>query len=198
MRRISKADATRLNILNQAFTLVYQNGYQATSIDEIIATTQVTKGALYYHFKNKDDMGLAIIKEVMYPAMHATMIAPLVGADNPSKAIYRMIKSMLEDERFFSVRYGCPAVNLIEEMAPLDEDFAAALKKLFGEWKDAIVASLEKGKKAKTVGAEVDSEQVAVFVLSGYSGVRNLGKILGKSCYTTHLKALKSYLKTIR
>ena len=73
---ISKAATTRLNILQKAFTLVYKNGYRATSIDEIIATTQVTKGAFFYHFKNKDEMGLAMIYEVLYSSMQDALINP--------------------------------------------------------------------------------------------------------------------------
>ncbi len=48
---MKKAEVTRLNILQKAFELIYVNGYQTTSIDQIIATTQVTKGAFFYHFK---------------------------------------------------------------------------------------------------------------------------------------------------
>ena len=60
---MSKAAAIRHTILHQAFELIYQNGFHATSINTIIATTQVTKGALFYHFKTKEDMGLALINE---------------------------------------------------------------------------------------------------------------------------------------
>ena len=42
---MSKAAATRLTILQKAFELVYANGYQATSIDDILIKTAVTKGA---------------------------------------------------------------------------------------------------------------------------------------------------------
>ncbi|WP_312076739.1 TetR/AcrR family transcriptional regulator [Chryseobacterium sp.] len=64
---MKKSEATRLNILQKAFELIYVKGYQTASVDEIIATTQVTKGAFYYHFKTKDEMGLAIINELMIP-----------------------------------------------------------------------------------------------------------------------------------
>ncbi|RAJ08805.1 TetR family transcriptional regulator [Chitinophaga skermanii] len=52
---MNKAAATRLNMLQKAFELIYVKGFQTTSIDDILATTQVTKGAFYYHFKNKDE-----------------------------------------------------------------------------------------------------------------------------------------------
>ncbi len=194
MPQMSKADNTRIDILKKALPLVYKNGYQATSIDDIIATTQVTKGAFYYHFKNKDKMGLAIINDVMYPAMRALLVEPLLDSQNPQKEIYQMMEKVLMDDTFFNIKYGCPAVNLIEEMSPLNSDFANVLTKLFIEWKNAVVGCLNEGKKGNTVKADLNSEQVAVFVLSGYSGIRNLGKILGKSSYTEYLKELKNYL----
>ena len=63
---MKKAEAKRLNILRKAFELVYVNGYLTTSINDIIATTKVTKGAFYYHFKTKDEMGLAIVNEIRW------------------------------------------------------------------------------------------------------------------------------------
>ncbi len=194
---MSKADNTRMSILKKALPLVYKNGYQATSIDDIIATTQVTKGALYYHFKNKDEMGLAIIKDVMYPAMRTLLVKPLLDSQNPQSEIYQMMEKVLMDNTFFDIKYGCPAVNLIDEMSPLNSDFANVLTKLFKEWKNAMVDCLKEGKKANTVKPNLNSEQVAIFVLSGYSGIRNLGKILGKSSYTEYLKELKNYLTTL-
>ncbi|MDN3709585.1 TetR family transcriptional regulator [Myroides ceti] len=57
---MKKAEATRLTILKKAYELIYINGYQTTSIDDILATTKVTKGALYYHFKIKTKWGLLL------------------------------------------------------------------------------------------------------------------------------------------
>lgn len=42
---MKKSQATRIDILKKAFQLIYPKGYQATSIDDILATTKVTKGA---------------------------------------------------------------------------------------------------------------------------------------------------------
>ncbi|MCD8540676.1 MAG: TetR/AcrR family transcriptional regulator [Leadbetterella sp.] len=50
---MKKAEVTRLTILQKAFELIYVKGYQASSVDDILATTQVTKGAFYYHSKIK-------------------------------------------------------------------------------------------------------------------------------------------------
>jgi|SRR6186713_1473377 len=195
---MSKAAATRLAILQKAFALVYSRGYQATSIDEIIATTQVTKGAFFYHFPNKDSMGLAMIDEVMFPGMHAALVAPLLNSKDPVKEIYSMMKGLLLTNPFFHAKYGCPAINLIDEMAPLHNDFSKSLSRLVVQWQEAIEASLRTGKAAGLIRKEVDTVQTTYFIMSGYGGIRNLGKIYGKECYSSYLKGLKQYLKSLQ
>lgn len=193
----SKAAATRLNILQKAFNLVYQKGYRTTSVDEIIATTQVTKGAFFYHFKNKDEMGLAMINEVMYPGMINALTAPLSEAQNPVTEIYSMMQGLLLENTFFVVKYGCPAINLIEEMAGQDNDFAKALLNLSNKWKDAIINCIEKGKTNGKIKPETNAHNASLYIISSYGGIRNLGKIYGKECYNPFLQEFKNYLSTL-
>lgn len=194
---MSKAAATRLNILQKAFELVYKNGYRTTSVDEIIATTQVTKGAFFYHFKNKDEMGIAMINEVMLPGLYNDMVLPLINSSDPITEIYASMHTLLLENPFFIVKYGCPAINLVEEMASYNETFKTALSKLTNQWQEAIAAALEKGKTIGNVRQDVNTAQAALFILSGYGGIRNLGKIYGKEIYTGHLSQLKNYLNSL-
>lgn len=195
---MNKAATTRLSILHKAFELVYANGYQTTSVDDIIAQTKVTKGAFYYHFKNKDEMGLAMIKEVMYPGMIEALIKPLLHSKDSTSEIFRMMKALLQDTIFFQVKYGCPAVNLIEEMGGSHAGFRKALSKLFNDWQEAIQQSIEQGKSSGQLRKEVNAKQVALFIATGYGGIRNLGKLFGKDCYTVYLKELKVYLNGLQ
>lgn len=195
---MSKAAATRLTILQQAAGLVYRNGFQETSIDEIIGTTQVTKGAFFYHFANKEEMGLAMIHEVLYPGMYEVMVKPLMDGSDPLEELYLMMKHLLLKSPFLDVKYGCPAVNLIDEMASLSKAFHNALMQLFEQWQAAIIACLNRGKASGRIRKEVDVNQVACFVLTGYSGIRTMGKMLGISYYKTYLKELKIYLEGLR
>ena len=194
---MSKAADTRMMILQKSFELIYRKGYQSTSIDEIIATTQVTKGAFYYHFKTKDDMGLSLINELLYPGMYNVMIKPLEEGKDPVKDIYKVVENLLNDFVFFNPDYGCPAINLIEEMSPMNPAFKKALSKLVKQWQNAIVATLNKGKTTQILAGTFVPEEVAMVVISGYGGVRNIGKALGKSSYETYLKGFKSYLTNL-
>lgn len=195
---MSKAAATRLTILQKAFELIYANGYQATSIDDIITNTAVTKGAFFYHFKNKDEMGLAMIHEVLLPRMNQAMIIPLGNAADPIQEICKMMKGLLVENPYLIVKYGCPAINLIEEMAPLNNTFNKALSKLAEQWQEAIELNIKKGKATGKVRKDVNATQTAFFIMSGYGGIRNLGKLYGKDCYNVYLKELKRYLNSLQ
>lgn len=196
---MKKAEATRSMILHKAFELIYVKGYQTTSIDDIIATTQVTKGAFYYHFKTKDEMGLAIINEVLKPTLASSFIEPLQGEQDPLDAIYNLMDSLLMKNEFLKVEYGCPASNFTQEMTPWNSEFNKALNELTREWTEAITATIERGKKSGVIRKEVNAKQVTTFVLSGYWGIRNLGKLENsKKVYISYLKQLKIYLNSLK
>lgn len=195
---MKKAEATRLTILQKAFELIYVKGYQTTSIDDIIATTQVTKGAFYYHFKNKDEMGVAIINEILKPTLADIFIQPLQKYPNPLDSIYHLMYDLLMKNEFLKVEYGCPASNFTQEMTPWNADFNKALNELTQQWTKVMTATIENGKENGFVRKDVNAKQVTMFVMSGYWGIRNFGKLANsKQVYLPYLKELKNYLNTL-
>lgn len=195
---MKKAQATRLNILQKAFELIYAKGYQATSIDEIIATTRVTKGAFFYHFKNKDEMGLAIIEEILKPTLNGSFIEPLMKHEDPLKSIYGLMHYLLIKDKFLKPEYGCPAANFTYEMTPWNTNFSKVLNEITGQWMNVMATAIEDGKKQGFVRKDVNAKQVTLFVVSGYWGIRNLGKLGNKTYYAAYLKELKTYLGTLK
>ncbi|WP_422858602.1 TetR/AcrR family transcriptional regulator [Flagellimonas sp. S174] len=194
---MNKGKLTRLNILQKAFELSYQKGYQATSVDDIIHFTTVTKGSFFYHFKNKEEMGLAMINEVMLPGMRKSFIEPLKDGDTSKRVIIKMMRYILLEDPNFDTRYGCPAVNIIEEMAPINQRFSKAITNLTDEVLSKIEEVVDLGVERGEMNKDVNSKQVANFVMSGYMGVRTLGKLYGTKSYDIYLKELKKYLDSL-
>ena len=196
---MKKAQATRGIILQKAFELIYAIGYLTTSIDDILATTHVTKGAFYYHFKNKDEMGLAIIDELLKPALTSSFMTPLQEEGDPLDAIYSIMSHLLFKNDILKIEYGCPAANFTHEMAPWNLEFAKALQEIVMQWTNVMAAALERGKRNGFVNRETNTRQVSLFIMSGYWGIRNLGKFdNGRKAYLAYLKELKNYLNSLR
>ena len=196
---MKKAEVTRLTILQKAFELIYVKGYRTTSIDDIIATTQVTKGAFYYHFKTKDEMGLAIINEILKPELTKSFIEPLQNEQNPLETIYNLMDNLLMKNEFLKVKYGCPASNFTQEMTPWNVDFGKALNGITKQWTKVMTTEIEKGKENGFIRKNVNAKQVTIFVMSGYWGIRNFGKLENrKKIYLPYLKELKNYLESLK
>lgn len=61
-----EAEITRKAIIEAALDVFYQKGYSRTTFDDIAGKINLTKGAVYWHFKNKAELLEEIIKEKFY------------------------------------------------------------------------------------------------------------------------------------
>lgn len=64
-RTKEEAEQTRQAILLSALDLFYEKGYSKTTFDEIAKHINFTKGAVYWHFRNKPDLLIGLIREVI-------------------------------------------------------------------------------------------------------------------------------------
>ena len=55
---------TRRALLDTARELFAENGFQATRTEEIVQRAGLTRGALYHHFRDKEDLFRAVYEEV--------------------------------------------------------------------------------------------------------------------------------------
>src|SRR5580693_5008554 len=63
-KRVLKGEDTRESLLQAARELFGEQGYAATSTEEIVAKAGVTKGALYHHFSDKESLFRAVFEQV--------------------------------------------------------------------------------------------------------------------------------------
>ena len=98
-QRKDKSQAMREKILNTATQLFIQKGSEKTSMQDIAQTAGISKGAIYHHFKSKDEIVLAVIrsrKELMEEEMKQWLKATenLTGREQ----LQTIIKSNLESQ----------------------------------------------------------------------------------------------------
>lgn len=167
-------DKTRQAILWAAFCEVHEKGFRSTSLNDILARTQVTKGALYYHFPNKQALGYALVDEFLKMILDQVWLSPLEGRDDPITCLQEVLTTTKMDER--SVSLGCPLNNLAVEMAPVDEGFRARLSRLYQSWIDGVAQALSRGQAAGNVRPDVDTGSAAAFIVASMAGSRSLAK----------------------
>lgn len=97
MARATKADAleTRARILDAAVDVFYARGVVNTSLEDIARAAGVTRGAIYWHFKNKADLFNAMCEQVHLP-MEAIIDANVdANTEDPVGGIVNGLTEML-------------------------------------------------------------------------------------------------------
>ncbi|WP_036593537.1 TetR family transcriptional regulator [Ottowia thiooxydans] len=94
MARRTKEDAqaTRSALLDAAEHVFLQRGVSRTSLNDIAQAAGVTRGALYWHFKDKADLFNAMLERVTLPL---ECMLPDVTGDDPIAALRQGLKHAL-------------------------------------------------------------------------------------------------------
>lgn len=171
-------DVTRETILDAAFQEVHRHGFQAASLSNILAKTGLTKGALYHHFPTKDDLGLAVIDEVVREGLDAMMFAPLRESDTPFDTLLDIIRHKAQRTDLENVSLGCPLNNLMQEMSPLNATFKKRLNAVLASWQAAVADALARAQKQGTVRRDVDCRAAALFIVSSWEGCVGVAKAM--------------------
>src|ERR1700756_5082111 len=175
-RRSRDPERTRDRLLQAAFREIYRSGFQSASIDTILAATNVTKGALYYHFESKEALGYAIIDEVVATFPRDRWLLPLQRSEdkNPIDAWIAIVRAIPARPR--DLKGGCPLVNLAQEMSPLDEQFRKRLETIFHAWQEGIASVLRRGQRQGSVRRDLVPEEAANFLIALVEGHEVLAK----------------------
>ena len=90
-----EAEKTRSALLDAAEAHFYEKGVARTSLDDIARAAGVTRGAVYWHFRNKLDLFLAMEQRIRLP--HEDVIEQILtcGADDPLGALEQALVTTL-------------------------------------------------------------------------------------------------------
>lgn len=196
--RSEAADNTRARLLEAAFHEIHRNGFRAASIDAILRETGVTKGALYYHFKNKAELGYAVVEEIVRPFVHENW-EPILEADNVIDGAIAVMHQRIEERSEIALTLGCPFNNLIQEMSPVDAGFRERLHTLLEEWRTGVANGIKQGQERGHVRRDVDPQGTADFMISAIEGCIGMAKGAGcRTFYQGGMRGLEEYLNHLR
>ena len=173
-RRLRDPERTRERLLQAASREIYRSGFQSASLDRILASAGVTKGALYHHFDSKEALGYAVVEEVIAPDVRGTWVRPLQMGKDPIDALIGIVQGI--SVRPEDVRGGCPLNNLAQEMSPLDAGFRKRLSIVFDAWREAVASVLREGQTHGSVRRDVEPVDAAGLLIAMVEGYGSLAK----------------------
>ncbi len=160
-----RAIRTRKMILRAAAEVFDEYGYAGSSISKIIDRAGLTQGAMYFHFKSKEDLARAVINgqagDLQLPDRPA-------GLEQLISLCFHLARQLREDALF---RAG---VSLAVEQGQLGiRDFTP-----YDMWSDLFRAEFEAAAQAGELLPDVDTVEVARLLVASYTGCQLMSNLL--------------------
>lgn len=159
---------TRNRLVAAAQELFLERGYEGVSIADILKKAEVNSGSLYYFFRTKEDLLLAVLDwylENLYPQV----IDPArQQTTDPIEQVFGVLEGYRQMLTVTECQIGCPIGNLALEMSEKSEAVREKIAQNFENWRAAIRDMLIAGQGRMPAGT--DCEALATFILTVMEG----------------------------
>lgn len=193
------ATDTRQHILEKNFESIRRHGFQGTRTDKVIEDLGITKGAFYHYFRNKQELGYAVIDEILAPQYLDLWKKLDRHEDYPIDGIIQLLESLKQEFDEEKIKLGCTLNNLIQEMAPVDEGFQERLSAIVGEMHGALTRALERAGNNLQLSVLIHEPEVAFFILAAVEGSFTIGKAhQKKESFDRSINQLIRYVRSLK
>jgi TetR/AcrR family transcriptional regulator, transcriptional repressor for nem operon len=158
-------------IVSEALRQFSTKGFMATSTSDIIHAAGTSKGGLYNHFKNKEQLFL----EALSQARKIWRERNLSGVEAISRPIDRIKHILINYKDYYltdsdNFPGGCIFVNLTVELSDQRPHLAAVVNEGFVRFKSMLKRLLEEEQAAQTLKTGVEIDKVVEMIFSGLLG----------------------------
>jgi AcrR family transcriptional regulator len=160
-----RADATRQQILRAASYQFARRSYHDVGLDDILSEAELTKGAMYFHFRSKHALAVAIVETQTAAgaaAMQDLLSRNLSGLETLIDFSYLIA---VQDTQTDATRAG---LNLLESVGRAE----GLQERLLDGWIQALAAVVEKAIADGDIDKGCSPEDVARLIVSLHMGLR--------------------------
>ncbi|HEY6674451.1 MAG TPA: TetR/AcrR family transcriptional regulator [Rubrobacteraceae bacterium] len=161
--------------LDSAMDLFWRQGYEATSVHDLLAEMGIGRGSMYDTFGDKRALFLSALDRFEETRV-SRADGMLASSASAVEGIRRLFETTIEGLVSYEPRRGCLLANMAVELAPHDEEVAGRISRYVRRTEDAFERALVRGRAAGEVPANKDPKALARFLVSTLHGVRVLAR----------------------
>ena len=148
-------------------------GYTATSVDQVIADSSSSKGAFFHHFRSKSDLATQVVdRYVRADLAHLdAALAAVADVPDPVERILAFVR-YFEDgaDELLSEQSGCLYATVLAEREFMGSDINRSVAEATRVWRRALVDLLEPALAGRPTAADVDPEALADHLYTTFEG----------------------------
>ena len=191
--------ATRERILSAAEQLVIDNGYAATSVDQVITASKSSKGAFFHHFESKRALADALVDRYVaadIAHLEAALDAARRHSDDPvgrAVAFVGYFEEMADE--IMREQSGCLYTSILTERELVTSGASDPITKAVVAWREGYAELL---REALPVGSAIDIDALSDHVFVTFEGAFLLARTTGETAQMrAQLRILRELLTAL-
>ncbi len=196
-----RALETREKILQAAARLFALKGYHDAKLEEVLHTAQVTKGAFFHHFRDREDLGFAVLDWHMDQRRQLLDVIeqelPLAKQVDPLQQVFRRLDAIQEMvRRRKGCKGGCIIGNMSTALSDCHDGFRKRLAECFDEMAREFLPNLKAAARQGRVTRRTNTSELARYIVTVIEGAIMQARTLGDAkLLPRQLAYLKEHLK---
>ncbi len=184
--KAQRSTATREDIILACLQLFARRGFHNTSISDIANGAGITKGAIYWHFENKEALFAAILEKMKHN-WQRTVRQHVDEVDSPLEKIDQLF------ENFYLLLVQDPDTSIFLQRVSLEPDgkYSERLSEAFERTADFISTIFEKGKESGLFKPDLGTKLIAYTIICSLVGAH-------AQCLTNKNLSLHDLVEEIR
>jgi TetR/AcrR family transcriptional repressor of nem operon len=199
---VARGEETRKRILDAAQESVLAKGFDATSIDEIVAVSGITKSGFFYHFREKNALASALIEQhIDFEDELFDDLFKRAGelSDDPLQIMLIGLKFMAElIEDMPNGHPGCVVATAVYQDRLFDKNVRDANRRAVLGWRKRFRKMFDEIAAVYPARDEVDPKHLADMVSGVIEGGIILSRAVNEPKVTSQqVMLLRSYIKLL-
>lgn len=165
--------ANRHRILDAAERLVIENGFNATTLDQVIATAGTSKGAFFHHFDGKAGLAVALVER--YAAgdiaqLDNALEATADIADPAARALAFVDVFVDGADELMSEQSSCLYAAMLAERQLIADGTTSAIRGAVVAWREGYATILRAALSERASAPDVDADDLADHLFATFEG----------------------------
>ncbi len=162
-------------VVDAAMALFWEQGYEATSLQDLLEHMHLSKSSLYQTFGSKHALFLRCIDRYHERTM-VDLQARLDGRSDGFQFIAETLNRVIQEVNELANPKGCLVTNTANEFAQSDREIARRVAAGLAGYRDIFRQAVVKGQREGSIRSDMTPDQLANYLVTGMSGLRTMVK----------------------
>lgn len=162
-------------VILAAMDTFWSNGFDGTSMQQLLKSTGLSKSSLYQSFGGKQELYIKCLEEYTL-AMKDKLLTQLSLSKSGVSFIKEVLLSAAEEAKGTSIPKGCLIMNTATEFAQSNAAVSRTVNKGIDAFRVVFLTALKKARTANEIDADADLEQLSSYIVSSMSGIKSMVK----------------------